>query len=367
MINHQKNVLNAHFNFAFAGWITQALMTCMIDRLCYAKNENYFLKYRLLLRANLVTAYGMLISFLSGIHILSSAFSFLSIVTFYVFALVYWKDLNRARNITVSHYWFKAALVFGMLSSFGIFTITANPGKTNWYLASLYYYLHFQYNGWFFFACMGLLVSYLSLDIKDLPPQKTVFWLFALACIPAYFLSALWLPIANWMYVLVVLSAMAQMAGWVLWVKAILKNPSLSLEKIAVRYRWILFLSAVAFSIKLLLQSGSTIPALSKLAFGFRPIVIGYLHLVLLGIISLFLLSYAGVNRLLLYNRLTVAGTITFIAGIIYNELFLMIQGIAAISYQSIPYTNELLLSAAFVMFTGVLLLNAGQIKRIVT
>jgi hypothetical protein len=33
----------------------------------------------------------------------------------------------------------------------------------NEYLASIYYYLHFQYNGWFFFACMGLLFSMLNL------------------------------------------------------------------------------------------------------------------------------------------------------------------------------------------------------------
>ncbi len=141
----QKDALNAHINFAFAGWITQALMTCMIDRLCYAGNENYFTRYRFLLWANLITAYGILISFLFGMHAyLSLAFSFLSILTFYVFAFVYWKDLNRTPTTTGSHYWFKAALVFGILSSFGPFMIAANPGKTNWYLASLYYFFTFS-------------------------------------------------------------------------------------------------------------------------------------------------------------------------------------------------------------------------------
>jgi hypothetical protein len=40
-----------------------------------------------------------------------------------------------------------------------------------------------------------------------------------------------------------------------------------------------LCLSAIALSIKLLLQLGAVIPALSTWAFGLRPIVIGYLHL----------------------------------------------------------------------------------------
>ena len=54
--------------------------------------------------------------------------------------------------------------------------------------------------------------------------------------------------------------------------------------------KYILLFVGFALSAKFLLQLGSTIPALSQLGFGFRPIVIAYLHLVLLAVISLFLL-----------------------------------------------------------------------------
>jgi hypothetical protein len=102
------------------------------------------------------------------------------------------------------------------------------------------------------------------------------------------------------------------------------------------------------------LQLGSTIPSLSQFAFGFRPIVIGYLHLVLLGVFTLFLLGFIFSLNIFHFKKNTIAGCLIFTAGIILNEIGLMTQGIAALSYNSIPYINEYLLGMAVVMFTGI-------------
>ena len=59
----QKNLLHGHSHFAFAGWITQALMTLMIIYLVQHSKSNLYKKYRWLLWANLLTAYGMLVAF----------------------------------------------------------------------------------------------------------------------------------------------------------------------------------------------------------------------------------------------------------------------------------------------------------------
>lgn len=123
----------------------------------------------------------------------------------------------------------------------------------------------------------------------------------------------------------------------------------------------LLLFSSVAFSIKLLLQLGSTIPSLSTLAFGFHPIVIGYLHLVLLGVITLFLLGYMIVENQILMNSKTIAGIKIFTAGIIINEILLMTQGAAAIGNITVPFINELLFVTACVLFSGISLLNVSQ------
>ena len=121
--------------------------------------------------------------------------------------------------------------------------------------------------------------------------------------------------------------------------------------KISTVSRYILACSAVALSAKLLLQLGSTIPSLSDLAFGFRPIVIGYLHLVLLGVISMF--SEVQFRN----NKTSITGIFIFTGAVIINEALLMIQGVAAISYYSIPFINEMLLATACLLFTGALLM----------
>ena len=136
------------------------------------------------------------------------------------------------------------------------------------------------------------------------------------------------------------------------------RNKSAFTNCFPVAGRWLLFVSALTLSIKLLLQLGSTIPSLSQLAFGFRPIVIGYLHLVLLGVISIFLIGYILSFQLIKITKLTTIGVGVLVTGIFVNELFLMMQGVAALRYHLIPFINEGLLIAAVIMFSGLVLMN---------
>ncbi len=363
----QKYLLHGHSHFAFAGWITHALMLLLLGYLAAQKGDVVYKKYRWILNANLVTAYGMLISFpLQGYGLFSIIFSTLSIFVSYAFAIMYWKDLNNLPEKKISHWWMKASLFFNALSSAGAFglafmMVTKNSHQ-NWYLAAVYFFLHFQYNGWFLFACIGLATHKFLNSVPDVILKK-IFWLFAAACIPAYLLSALWLPIPVWLYVIVVMAAFSQLAGGIILAQQIKKQLFFIRLKLNTTAQWLLFLSAIALSIKLLLQLGSTIPSLSTIAFGFRPIVIGYLHLILLGVITLFLLGFMVAEKYIRLNSMMLIGIKTFTAGIIINEIFLMTQGIAAMNYIPIPYINEALLLAACILFAGIVLLNISQQK----
>ena len=365
----QKNFLHAHSHFAFSGWVTQVLMILMWAFLYRYLQEESLKKYKWLLLANLGTAYGMLISFsLEGYALISILFSTLSIIVSYSFAGIFWSDLNKIKIKTISGHWFKAALLFSVLSSLGPFFLSYmmvnKIQHPTWFLASTYYFLHFQYNGWFFFACMGLLCEQLSKSNISFSLHKKIFWLFALAFVPAYFLSALWLPIPSWIYAMVICAALAELLGWILFLKIIVRDKPFSAGALSGQTNWLFILPAIALSIKLLLQLGSTIPFLSKLAFGFRPVVIGYLHLMFLGVISLFIIGYCKMNRLIVTKPSANTGIKIFVTGIILNEILLMIQGLSYMNYISVPYINELLLAAAICMFSGIFLLNLGYKKR---
>jgi len=93
----QKYLLHGHSHFAFAGWISQALMALLIANLSERQGRNYFIKYQWVLYANLLTAYGMLLTFpFIGYAFLSILFSTLSVFVSYAFAFLFWKELNKA-------------------------------------------------------------------------------------------------------------------------------------------------------------------------------------------------------------------------------------------------------------------------------
>lgn len=141
------------------------------------------------------------------------------------------------------------------------------------------------------------------------------------------------------------------------------KNEQIA-QNVSLTGKWLMALSGLALTVKLCLQLGSNIPALSKLAFGFRPIVIAYLHLVLLGVITLFLLGYIFSSPTYKIQKITFYGIIVFVAGIILNEVVLMIQGVASFSYTSIPYINVVLLGVALILFFGILLIAISRFKE---
>lgn len=365
----QKHLLHGHSHFAFAGWITQTLMALMVAYLYKQKTSISMAIYKWLLIINLIAAYGMLISFpIQGYGAVSITFSTITIFISYIFSVQYWRDLDKLSNKSVVHLWFKAAMLFNVFSSIGTFGLAymmANKmAVQNLYLGAVYYYLHFQYNGWFLFVCIGLflseLISIATISKKEL---NTIFWLFALTCVPTYFLSALWLPIPLFVYILVVIASFVQVFAWFWLLKIICKNRQQIISSMSLLNKWMFALCTLALTMKLLLQLASTIPSLSTLTIGFRPIVIAYLHLVLLGVISIFLLSYIFFKKYVALNKTIKVGVIIFIGGIILNELILMLQGIAALSYNSLPFTNEMLLVAAIVMFSGIFLMLFSQIN----
>jgi len=364
----QKHLLHGHSHFAFAGWVTQVLMVMMIGWLAARSNKNIIKRYSLVLWANLLTAYSMLIIFpIQGYSLTSIICSQLSVIVFYVFAIMYWTDLNKMVP-GIPGAWFKAALIFGALSSLGVYALAAmmvsKNAHQNWHLAAEYFYLHFQYNGWFFFACMGLFTA----KIETMVPArvlKKIFWLFTGAFIPAYFLSVLWLHFSLPVYTIIVIAALIQLISWG-WLLQSLKNKGLLYKQaFSLTARRLIALSAIALSIKLFLQAGSVIPSLSNISYGFRPIIIGYLHLVLLGVVTLFILGYIVAEKYISISGKAIPGIIIFTSGIVINEILLMTQGVTAMSYNTIPFINEALFLTAVIMFIGLVVLNVSQWGKI--
>ena len=359
---NQKYLQHSHSHFAMSGWVSQCLMVLLASTVSSSFNEAHFKKYNFILWLNLGIAYGMLLSFLfQGYGTYSIILSTLSLLAVFYFGIQLWRDMNKAAVRKACFIWYKAAILFNILSAIGIaelaYIMATHIFDIKLQQATTYFFLHFQYNGWFIFACLGLGIELLNQKQIQIKGLRNFFWIYALGCVPAYLLSVLWLPLPLWMYIIVILAALSLISGWVWFLLQILKQlPAFTLNMPLVSRR--LFACAgIAFTIKVILQAGSTIPSLNHLAFGYRPIVIGYLHLVFLGIVTLFLLGYLFYMGYLSIHRIRKLGVTLFVIGIILNELMLMMHGLTAMGYYTMPYINEMLLGITLLMLTGVILI----------
>lgn len=367
----QKYLLHAHSHFAFTGWVTLVLMALMVNYLQQQNIITSYKKYYWTLLVNCISAFGMLFSFVAqGYAFYSIAFSTLSIFVSYVFIFYYWRDLNKTKGESYTHIWFKTALTIWAVSSLGAFALAFLMANhimmQDYYFAAVYFFLHFQYNGWFLFVCFGLLFSHLYAKgfLSSATISKNLFFIMAITVGPTYFLSILWLKLPRGLHLIGEISGILQLAVLFYFIKllVILKKSKSARFTFVTKCLWVM--TSIAFIIKIILQMLSIIPLLSSYAFGFRPIVIGYLHLSFLGIISFFILGYINQALSETYKQISKAGVIFFVTGVLVQEIALMGQGLEAIGSTSLPFANIILFYVAILIGVGLIWIAWGLSRK---
>jgi len=114
----------------------------------------------------------------------------------------------------------------------------------------------------------------------------------AAATVPAYILSTLWAKPGYLLNIIGAASGIVQCFCFV--VLLTLVRPILTeIKRTFTSPSFVLLIIALSgFGLKLLLQLVSAFPAIAQMAYELRPIVIAYLHLVLVGVITSFLLVW---------------------------------------------------------------------------
>lgn len=279
-----KNLLHAHSHFAFGGWAMPILLTIILK---YFPELTRRIPYRHLRNISvsiLFSAYGMLLSFpFRGYAVVSIGFSTFSILAVFYMSAELWKAAKGFN--TTSVLFLKAGLVYLAISAIGPFAtaplIAAGKAGTSLYYNAIYFYLHFQYNGWFSFALLSVLYKMME---KNGPAVhgKLVYHLFTIACIPAYLLSTLWSQPHEIFYVVAMIAGVMQVIGLIFLLKD-LKQFEWKKDFVDLLLKTAIFL----FILKNALQLLSAVPAIADLAYSHRNFIIAYLHMVLLGFISI--------------------------------------------------------------------------------
>jgi hypothetical protein len=367
LINYNY-ILEAHSHFAFSGWVSTAVFTALVYILAqsgFPVNKIYTYQFYLLQTAS----YGMLLAFsIKGYGWLSIFFSLVFILFSWWFAFQYWKDVSRSELSIAVRRSSKAALFFLVLSGTGILVLFYlqyhRIDSPEFYFNALYLFLHFQYNGWFSFGVMALffhVLDYLKTTGNEV--GWTVFFRLMLgACIPAYFLSLLWMSPPSWVFAVAAMAGILQLSALVVLFFILIKS-RIKWTRLNLQTKLMWGLSLTSFLIKLILQACSVIPVLGRLAFGFRPVIIAYLHLVMLGFISFFLIGFFIRERLFHdSSRTWKMGLLIFVAGVLIMEFLLFIQALSAINNSSMSFTTILFITAT-ILLAGLSLMLTAQLK----
>lgn len=322
-----KYVLHAHSHVAFLGWVFMGLFLLLVNTVVPEEKRGRQV-YRDLYILNQISVLGMLLSFpVQGYALFSITFSTLHIILSYIFAVAVWKDTVSLRSKTIQ-YFLRAALIFMVISSFGPWSLAAIMAKgmsgTPLYDLSIYFYLHFQYNGWFTFALLALL---LVVTGNPLPEKegKLFFWLLIIATVPAYASSVLFVQQSFAASFISFLSAALELFALGYLLKIYLRSKGSGIMT------GVTGLLVQASLLCLLVKTGIQIGAAFFTAFHIRHFLIGYLHLALLGFVSLMLLGllvhYAKPDR---HQSKLRWGAYLYLTGFVLSETLIFLQGFMA-------------------------------------
>lgn len=367
-----KFMLHAHSHTALLGWIYLGLTT-LIYKVFLQKSEKPKHYKRIFFITN-VSIVGMLITFpFQGYALFSIIFSTLFLFASYWFSWFAMKYVPKEYKSRFSWRLIKTSLWYLVISSIGPWSIggvMATIGSESiWYKSSIYFYLHFQYNGWFILALLGILFFILEENGVQFNRQKlrSFLFLFNLGVILTVFLSILWFVPPIGFYVIGGIGAIAQAFAFyeLYW---LLKEHLPDIKKLfTARALFLLKIAIGLMLVKLLMQVISAHPYFASLAFYLQDFVIGYLHLVFLGIIIPTMLAFMMYFKLV---RVPKSFIVLFYLAFIITESLIFYKAFAI--WLGLPFFADFylylaVLSCLFPIAVGILFLDHTRIYALPT
>ncbi|WP_234946465.1 hypothetical protein [Aequorivita viscosa] len=299
-----KFLLHAHSHTALLGWIYLGLTTLVYK--CFLESAEKPKLYKRIFYFTNICIVGMLITFpIQGYALYSIIFSTLFLFASYWFAWFAIKHIPAHFKKRFSWKLIKTSIWYLVISSIGPWAIggvMSTLGSTSiWYKTSIYFYLHFQYNGWFILALLGLLFFIFEERGVQFNSQKlkSIVFLLNFGIIFTFFLSVLWFQPPKIFYVLGGIGAIAQLLAFGDLYFLLQNQFSFIKEKFDEKSLLLLKIASILMVIKLIMQLFSAHSYFAKLAFRLPDFVIGYLHLVFLGIVVTTMLAFLKYFKLL--------------------------------------------------------------------
>ncbi|WP_249356310.1 hypothetical protein [Maribacter sp. ACAM166] len=356
-----KFIVHTHSHIALLGWAYVALTTLIQTLFFQSDVQNK--KYLKIFWFTEITLIGMLLTFpFQGYALFSIIFSTLFLFASYWFFWFFTKYIKQQFKQTNSYKCIKAALWFMVLSSIGPWTLgiimSTLGAESIWYRLAIYFYLHFQYNGWMVLALFGLFLYLLEQYqiVLDKKTFKKFFWSINIGILLSFFLSTLFTHPPIILNILGAIGAILQLTAFGFLIKLTVRL--IEKQKIFFSSLQIGMLKSIAFIffIKMALQLLTALPYFANLSITYLDFTIGYLHWTFLGAITISLFFLLDYFRLL---KISTKGYYIYVFGFVLTEILIFYKGVAGWQGFSLfeNYYDTLAIGSALIPFSLIYML----------
>ncbi len=323
-----KYLQHGHSHVAMMGWVYNVLYILILYFFPIAGK-----KYRRLFWISQIGVLGMMLSFpAQGYGPLAIVFTTWHLLCSYVFIYFVFKDL-RGMPKSIPLLMLKTALIFLFVSSLGTWALAfiMNSGLRGsaFYYGSIQFYLHYQFNGWMIFGALAVFFKYLEHHKIEITSRR-FFWFYRLmvvSCIMTFALAVSWSTPDKLIFWTNSIGVLIQLAALITFFYVIAKVRLRLKEHLLGWTHFLLVFSFVCLSIKIVTQALVAIPHLAVISYTIRNFVVGFIHLIMLGLMT----SFALAMILQLLNRITVfakVGIVMITLAFLSTEILLFGQGL---------------------------------------
>ena len=328
-----RNVLHGHSHLAMFGWLYPVLFALLTRSFPEVAEGRENQLDRLYIASVAVALAIFIIMVFQGYSRLAIILLTFHIVLTYIFSFWFLKRVAD-RTANSASLFAKASIIFMIISTFALWAIgpimASGKAGSALYYATIQFFLHFQLNGWYIFAALSILLHVLAekgIVLKD-GTLKAFFWLLVVSTCLTYVLAVTWSTPLPVLFVINSVGVVVQLLALMVFARIIIPRLNEARDIFSGAEVKLYGIAMVCFGMKILAQSALVIPYIATVAYTIRNFVIGFIHLIVLGMITHMVLSISLSNKLLQLNRMTIAGLVLLFAGFILTESLLFGQGL---------------------------------------
>lgn len=343
-----KNILHTHSHLALLGWGYLMLVGGMVFGL--VKEKDQLKDYKWLFLGTVIALLGMLFSFpFQGYGSISISFSTLHMLLSYGFAYKLLKVIRSSEKTPATRL-IRLAIWFMVISTFGLWSlgpVSATLGRMHeLYFMTIQWFLHFQLNGWFVLGVLGLILLFFEEKGFQINFPDYQEWILSISVVMTFMLAVTWAEPQPIFFQINGMAVIIQLMAYFWILKSVFNL--FKTNQLAGFARLLLILALASLLAKAILQGLLVFPSIAVISYSIRLYVIGFLHLVLLGVMTMGVSAVAIARGWINERPISKLGWILLIAGFLITEFLLFLQGtLIWLKMGFLPHYNFLLFLAS--------------------